>query len=308
MLCTVFANAQTYQPLPDSNAVWLIKYDDGFGGYGWQNYYTPINQEDTIINAKTYSKIYKESGGIFYTGAFRSDTLGKTFFVPKDSSQEYLLQDMSKNTGDSVYNVYYGVPNWNNYQINFYVDSVDYITIGPYLLKRMFLRPAANSAPLICGNGCMFPLVWIEKIGSLGGGFYNGIIGGLAYSWLNCMSYNDTIYYNNSSPGQDPNTLDFYTYGYCGGPLGLNESAQIYEGIALSPNPISNESNLKLNDEEDLINQVEIYNSLGEKIKENRNINNVKFQIKENEFSSGIYIVKIITKKRKRYSMKFMVL
>lgn len=306
MLCITFLNAQTYQPIPDSNVVWLIQNDDGFGGYYWEKYYTP--NAYTIINAKNYSKIYKQSSGISYTGAIRSDSLGKTFFVPKDSTQEYLLQDLSKNTGDSVYNVYYGISDWNHYLINFYVDSTDHITIGPYLLKRMFLKPAANSAPLICDNGCMYPLVWIEKIGSMGGGFYNDIIGGLAFSWLSCMSFNDTIYYESSSPGQDPNTLDFYNYGYCGGPLGLIESAQIYEGITLSPNPVSNESSLKLNDVEDLINQIEIYNSQGEKIKENRNVNNAKFQIKKSEYISGIYIAKIVTKKGKMYSMKFIVL
>jgi len=306
LLTSVFANAQAYQTLPDSNVSWVIQYNDSNSGDSWYNYSTPINK-DTIINAKTYSKIFKVYPSGNYTGAFRSDTLGKTFFVPKDSLQEFLLQDLSKNTGDSVYNVYYGIP--GGYQINFYVDSTDHITIGPYLLKRMFLSPAANFATLICGGTCGgFSLIWIEKIGSVGGGLFNNIPVGLGVYWLNCMSFNDTIYYKSSFPGPNPDTFAFYIYGHCGDGLGLNELNQIFEGISLSPNPVYNESALKLRDVEDLIYQIEIYNSQGEKIKENRNVNNATFQIKKMSFSAGIYIVNIITKKRKKYSMKFIVL
>jgi hypothetical protein len=297
-------NAQAYQTLPDSNVSWVIQNNDSNNGDSWYNYSTPINK-DTIINAKTYSKIFEVYPTENYTGAFRSDTSGKTFFVPKDSLQEFLLQDLSKNTGDSVYNVYYGIPGGD--QINFYVDSTSYITIGPYLLKKMFLSPAAN---LICDATCGgYSLIWIEKIGSVGGGLFNNITIGLGISWLNCMSFNDTIYYYKSSfPGPNPDTFGFYTYGRCGDDLGLNELNQIYDRISLSPNPVNNESAIKLGDIEDLIYEIEIYNSQGEKIKENKNVNNVTFQIKKLSFSAGIYIVKVITKKRKKYSMKFIVL
>lgn len=304
-LCNDCANAQAYQTLPDSNVVWIIQNDDGFGGFNWFEYSTPINN-DTIINAKNYSKIAEVHSSGTYTGAFRSDTSGKTFLVPKDSLQEYLLQDLSKNTGDSVYNVYFGIP--GGYQINFYVDSVDHITIGPYLLKRMFLSPATNSNQLLCGGSCNFPLIWIEKIGCADGGLFNNMFQGLGASWLSCMSFNDTIFYKVSGPGPYPDTFAFYIYGHCEVPLGLNKINQISEGISLSPNPVYNESYLKLMDADDLINQIEIYNSQGEKIKGNKNVNNATFQIKKLSFSSGIYIVKIITKKRKRYSMKFIVL
>ena len=305
-LWSIYSNAQPYKTLPDSNATWVIQNDNGFGGYNWYNYSTPVHKEDTIINARAYTKIFEVYPNINYCGALRSDTFGKAFIVPKDSLQEYLLQDLSKNTGDSVFNVYFNIPPYG-YQINFRVDSMDHITIGPYSLKRMFLGSNSNQIQLMCGSQ-YFPLIWIEKIGSAGGGFFNNITCGLGGACLYCMSFNDTIYYKSFFPGTHPDTLAFYTSGNCEVPLGLNQINQIDDGISLSPNPVYNESSLKLNNAEDIINQMDIYNSLGEKIKECKNVNNIKFQINKKQFPLGIYIAKIITKKGKIYSMNFIVL
>lgn len=292
LLIFKFGNSQTnvYFPLPDSNTVWLIQNDNGFGGYHWYNYSTPVHKEDTIINGKTYAKISQVYLNINYCGALRSDTSGKTFIVPKDSLHEYLLQDLSKNTGDSVYNVYYNIPPYG-YQINFHVDSTDHIAIGPYLLKRMFLRPPSNYNQLICGSQYV-PLIWIEKIGSAGGGFFNNITCGLGGAWLNCMSFNDTVYYKSSNNSPHPDALSFYTYGHCEVPLGLNEINQIYEGILLSPNPFSFSTTFKTNG--NFKNAIlTVYNSFGQQVKQIKNISGQEIKLQRDNLPSGLYFIRL---------------
>ncbi len=293
----IYAKGQSYLALPDSNASWITCYYDGFGWFMEHLQELPHNKLDTIINLKTYT--------IFPTiGYYRNDSLGRTYLIPQDSTNEYILQDLSKNAGDSVYNVICHL-SWPTYigSYNFYVDSVNYVNVGPYHLKRMYLTN--GSSQLYCSSWAQ--IIWVEKIGCLSGGFLNiepCYLGGPDGEWLGCMSFNDTTYYENF-----PNySINYpYHYGSCSWIVGTKEFNQLESGITLSPNPIEDEGMITLNDRDDLIIEMEIYNSQGQKVKDKLNLKNTKQVLKRNEFNSGIYFAKIRTQKAKQYSLKFIV-
>jgi hypothetical protein len=57
-----------------------------------------------LINESSYSKLDTCLGG--YKGALRSD-LNKVYFVPKDSTAEFLMYDFEAETGDTIQDVYF---------------------------------------------------------------------------------------------------------------------------------------------------------------------------------------------------------
>ena len=277
------AKAQNYLALPDSNATWIIMSTDGFGGYVDQVFSLSFNKQETSINSKTYTIFPNE-------GFFRNDSLGRTYFIPQDSTQEYILQDLSKNAGDSIYNVICSTSFPSKIAYNFYVDSVNHINIGPYSLKRMYLTNGSVSHDC---NGWK-QLVWIEKVGSLTGGFFNlepCYLGAPGGTWLACMSYNDTTYYTNFTGFYE---YPQYSYGSCHSVIGISE-LQNKTTITLSPNP--NNGNFTITNNNPQLKTIHIYNVLGEEVKKELIMDNGKLIMDVSNLPSGIYLVKVSSEK-----------
>ena len=80
----VSLHAQQYQPIPDSNAAWIIEQDDGFGGLYYHRFSLSPYSDDTVINSKIYTKIYFrfDTSEEQYVGAFRNATDGISYYVP----------------------------------------------------------------------------------------------------------------------------------------------------------------------------------------------------------------------------------
>ena len=102
------ANSQEYLYLPDTNSKWINTYSifewnpyPHFVITDFVHYCTP--EIDTTINGFSYFKIDTCNGG--YKGAIRNDQ-GKVWFIPKDSSSEFLLYDFTVGPGDTISNVY----------------------------------------------------------------------------------------------------------------------------------------------------------------------------------------------------------
>lgn len=211
--------AQSYIPLPDSNAYWLLVTPDW---WDTEAFATDSVKNDTLINATYYTKLFfnpePQFNPIFYyIGGYRNDTANKkTFYVPADSIQEFLLYDFSVNAGDTIWQVITRIYTWPPFPIQYTtidlrVDSVDYITLGPKNHKRLYLWDITNS---------WLYVQWCEKIGS-----QEGIIGyaPVQCNCLVCMSHNDTMYYGDIG-------FPYYTYepGRCDTvilPLGVHASA-----------------------------------------------------------------------------------
>jgi hypothetical protein len=181
------AFAQTVYTFPDSNAVWFngtyeITHDQNSPSVSTVLTSAAaycMSTADTIINSLTYSKIYYCGGA--YKGSTRVE-LKKVFYIPKDSTDEFLLYDFDVEVGDILYNVYTegaldNLPTLKNLE----VTSVDNIETAGIMRKQVELS---------------YPITWIEGIGCSEGLFKNDGVNVSDYELkLDCMSENDTAFY-----------------------------------------------------------------------------------------------------------------
>jgi hypothetical protein len=219
------------------------------------------NGEDTLINTKTYTKISRCEGT--YVGAIR-DTLGKVYFLSKDSLNESLLYDFTVNQGDSITNAY---NKYNTHQ-PLVVSFVDSVVIDGSHRKRIHFQ-----------NG-----YWIEGVGSSTGLFQPNFIP-LNFSWtLFCMSQDSTILYPIAQQGK----------GKCSLTVGIDKVEDKSSNFSVFPNPVSDQ--LTINTSE-IIREILIYNTLGGLVKQEHSNS---FMVKE--LKNGIYLLKVKTEKGMRYT------
>jgi hypothetical protein len=163
LLITILANVkgQNYTPFPTDSTIWSVS-----------NYKFSING-DTLINSKLYQKFYIQSDTTYFSFDIQSanyfasirEENKQLFFIPKDSTNEYLLYDFSKNIGDTV----------RHYSMDFLqsvdsdlsiIQSTDSIQIDNQYRKRFKIKKTST-----------LPLpeeYWIEGIGSTIGLFFPG--------------------------------------------------------------------------------------------------------------------------------------
>ena len=277
--------SQPYLPLPDSNVVWIVQQDDGGPGQDYYyHFFTSFNKNDTLINANSYVKLFRYNPPVpdtNYVGAYRSNSSGQSFFVPTDSIQEYLLRDFSKNTGDTIYNVLYSpAPGFAYYMlVDLHVDSMNYVSSGSYLLKRMYL----SGSSIVCP-----PIVWIEKIGCLNGGALNTQTCALGYIFLNCMSFNDTTYFSTTLFYNFPDPI--YIYGNCDSLTSISEIKNT--NIKIYPNPFSDRLFFTLNDNDD--SEIIIYDFTARKLLQQKFTNSVSLNTEQ--LAKGLYLYEVRSK------------
>ncbi len=289
--------AQQNQPIPDSNASWIIEQVSPFPGIDFFHKFSLSPYiDDTVINSHLYTKIYFrfDIGETRYYGAFRNDTNGLSYYIPQYSQEEYLLRDFSRNTGDTIKNVAYELGPDLTWVLDFYVDSSEYVNSGPYTYKVMYLSTVIQDT--IPDLDPFETLVWMEKIGSFGGGILNSHMGALSSKRLYCMQYNDTIYYDSYLWWFRTEDI-VYDAGECPYPVGINETKDFNSQIQVTPNPFYKQitlSNLPKNEEL----KISIFNISGQivfskKIKTNQTIELIDVNP---ELPMGLYILKIQTK------------
>lgn len=281
------ADAQNYYTLPTSNfgwqiqtSIWVTSTGGGWTTYSYDNYFTNSLNPDTIINSITYTKIYCDSLSR-YNCAFRSDTTGKTFLVPHDSTNEYLVMDISKNAGDTIKNVLCYCAGLTPI-IDICIDSVDYLKAGPYTLKKLYL-----SNHHYWGNIWDYTqLFWIEKIGT-STGFSNevyylgGMMGSNEWESLYCMQYNDTIYFNS---GSGP----VYGHGECYSLADINNNST-YSGIKIFPNP----TNGILIIDQVLQNTILSLSDIQGRLLYWKSLEEGKSEIDLSKFENGVYLLRL---------------
>ena len=201
--------AQTYHPLPDSNAYWLCISETSQGPSS-EIYTLKSHKDDTLINGKTYTRVYLgyDTTGMENTGAFRNDPAGKTYYIHFNGggNDEYLVHDFTANVGDTIHNVGCLLETGAWIKADVIVDSVGYHGWGPYTLKWLRLKAAIYSCPFY----------WTEGIGSNTGGLLNLETCGLVSYKLDCHSHHDTIFFNNGFSSDYPMYLNAqYTPGNC---------------------------------------------------------------------------------------------
>lgn len=192
----VNANAQQYHPLLDSvsniwhytgnylpvrlqsstNCSYPQMFDQGDGQY---------TGGDTVINATTYKIMYAGgswSQGCLY-GFIREDTAAqKVYFRDNTGAPEILLYDFSMQVGDSIYIDFIASQGNFYYTGNYRLDSIGTTTIQAGQRRAFYLNCHT------CSN--MYPLVWIEGVGTKIDVVYPYFENWQSYGWFTpCQEY-----------------------------------------------------------------------------------------------------------------------
>ncbi len=231
---------------------------------------------DTVIDGKTYKKVYNYYDNLLI-GGLREDTLlGKiwyySFYYWNDTT-ETLIMDLNLSLGDSFYvSDAVGWPTASGWSI---VDSI-YYYVGDR--KCIQLNNQTN---------------WDDKLTFIEGIGPNITVLYATYSWLNLCPYvicsykdNELIYISNNSNfiGCD---LDYSS---------IYDKTNNIEDIILYPNPIQNIGILKFFNPYNSEYTFSIYNILKEKIRQYKTYSNFII-IKKEKLKSGIYFYNLINNK-----------
>jgi len=286
LLKVSFSFGQSYTPFPDSNAVWVDHsyfFEIGYPGWldpqylYWIGNYC-VNGEDTVIGTEIYTQV-KICGGDYF-GALR-DNGGQVFYVPKDSTLEFILYDFTLEVGDSIA---YPIGGWPSFYDTLVVHSVDSSLIsGEYRTRIEFQN---------------IPDYWIEGIGCTAGLFIapymnNNVSGGL--SEMYCFSYQDTVYIQHGYAGN-------YGTGSCPLQYAAVEKKDKYDAIKAFPNPTSGSVFLET-DLNASFESIIITNNLGQKIDPEIILSDSRLEIDLSKFPSGIYFM-TLTNEHGKFTQK----
>jgi hypothetical protein len=198
---------------PDSNVVFVNSFyqELPFGQIGWPYQLMEVTNfcvdgSDTLIANDTFKKVIKCPEQVYH-GAYRSENR-KVYFVPKDSTNQFLLYDFSVEVGDTIPQVYFEY---------FYGDGMFLTDYVIYHIDTIFVN--GNPHKRINDN-------WVEGIGNLQGFLLEPFFNISQYRVeLTCMSIENTVYF----PMQDLTPC----------PLDLAVSDAVLPKVAISPNPTS---------------------------------------------------------------------
>ena len=281
-LLSFSASAQDYQYIPlVKPGLQLWTYDYSYYGhddeaYRFRRY--ALTEEDTIIGSETYKKLYEFTDIEFnpntaeYYGGLRENTQKQVFYKgPHSYNNEILLYDFSLSVGDTFR---MAVPLDT---ATFEIASIDTINYNGVPRKKFTIK-VHHSYPI----GDIIAGVWIEGIGN-----YEGILkfpsNYAADDWsiTRCYIHNGDLLYSNYSHGGND----------CITPLMGVESIIEDNSITLYPNPTNSEVNIS---SENIINSIEIFNSLGQRVYQSMVNSNTK-TIDISSFVNGVYILGAIT-------------
>lgn len=288
-------SCQQYHALPDSNASWIVHQDNGWGGEFIIKFYLSPFKDDTVINNITYIKLYEkfDIASSQYFGAYRNGENGKSYFFSKYLEEELLLRDFTKETGDTIRDVAYEFDLGWTWKLDFIVDSTNIYFEEPYSYKVIYLN---TLVPDTIPEQGYSPLIWIEKIGSFGGGPVNSVVGGLGMSYLYCNQYNDTIYFNNAGWSINSNCFPS-TYGECIDAVGEEELSNKEIKANIYPNPVNSNLTIELDKYWNIQNtSIEILDLRGKVIISEELVSYIN-SINIEKLVSGIYLVNIYNKK-----------
>lgn len=288
----VQAQTSVYRPFPDSAIVWRENFGSGYFS-GCSSFSICVTEKDyqyflgpdIDIDGVIYKKILKNgfthiytTGGppcpgcgntIYYysneySGSIRQDIpQRKIYFQSTDETGEVLLYDFNLNIGDplpeSIINPY----------IDNYVSAIDSVLIGINYHKRYWISKPGG------------PLNYTSLMEGIGGDM--GLLTQLTPPFeeitsLMCVTIDGIPVY--------PDTAT------------LCETVTEVQSVAekpifwLAPNPFSTSSTLRINLVLEKV-ELRIYNSLGKKIKEIKNISEQDITIQRDGLEEGIYFLQL---------------
>jgi len=293
-----FSQSTVYHHFPDSNAAWREDYNNiSFPSSLWidDTGYSYMLQGDTIVNSRTYHKVYGVGGfiqfypngsGTFYdkyfAGAIREDTLKHVFLCCTTNlgAKDTLLYDFNMKVGDTLKQ--YNAALNGTYGGSYSVDSIDSVQLYDLTYRKRF-----NLHSQI-GQACI-----IEGIGSTSGlvEYIAPVPTGEIWTQLDCFKQNDKYLYGMYS---DSCPL-FY-------PIAPQSTIALFSqepSISIYPNPSSSNITVRLIGLNSKVSMA-IYNVVGQQL---LNIGDViestaiGQNISVESFPAGVYLLKVITDK-----------
>jgi hypothetical protein len=286
--------AQTYWPLPDSDAIWKVTYvyDIPPPIWGYNLYYHYDITGDTVVNGIVYRQListhlnacctqiilYQE-----YAGAFRNDiTEKKVFYLPPGHDHDTLLYDFSLSVGDTlpVSYVHWDFP-------ILYVQNIDSVLVNENYHKRFFLVGEYGVQALLIegvgsASGLLENVYFFEEGGTLQCFEWNDTLNGFGFPWISCGPLpTDTCY------------------------VGIKNIKNNDKYMTIYPNPCSTGNIFIKTNNLSLPLDVEIYNTYGSLMKQFRMRQN-EFDVSLDGFSKGVYMV-IVHSKSGLFNAKFVI-
>ena len=281
-LISFSVSAQNYEYIPlVKQGLQLWTCDQGYYGHNDSEYRFKryaLTDEDTIIDNETYKKLYFYKGIEFdtttatYIGALRENSQKQVFYKGMYGTIELneMIYDFSLSVGDTFSG---GSLNHSSDFFGLVVSNIDTINYNGIERKRFWIRTE--------GYG-QTAAIWIEGIGNREGLFFPYHTN-TADFWGNtrCYIHNGDLLYSNYSHGGND----------CITPLMGIESIVEDNSITIYPNPSNSEVNIS---SENIINSIEIFNSLGQRVYYSVVNSNTK-TIDISSFVNGVYILGVNT-------------
>jgi len=274
-----FTQTSVYHPFPDSNTI-CIGTDMTYYEYPCFIFddYNILIKGDTSVGSYIYHKLYRNGhkwsncpppGFYYYNeyfGAFRQDAENKKVYLLGNNELDTLAYDFNLNVGDTLPPT---CLNWDSQY--YYVESIDSVLVDNNYRKRFWISNdyLQNFISLIEGIGSdhgpfsPFRENWTESSNDL---------------WC-VYKDNDTIW-------------NYYPNGYGCQLLTSINNLKTEPEIQIYPNPFSNYTHLTIAGNYTNI-TLTIYNSFGQKLKENFYQNGQSIRIDRDSFANGLYFVQI---------------
>lgn len=259
-------------------------YDDSFSPEHttptW-TYYGLKTGADTLINEKSYKKLYRTNDSLFLEssiiGGIREDSNRIYLSESLYSLDEVLLYDFNLDSSDSIQ--VYRLLSIDHYSIDSYmaiVDSISTISIDGYPRKQLFIEYHCSTSPEYSEKD-----IWVEGIGSIMSGLLNESCrcgtGCYTQSYLTCYSENSTLIWRDST----------FNSCYIDSSTVMNAQQEI-TNREVSISAIDKRIQIQ---SEHPISSVRIVNVLGQTIFRNEDMFTEFFELDLRSHKNGIYIV-----------------
>jgi hypothetical protein len=233
-------------------------------------------EKDTLIKSVTYQKITNNAGYVRLLN-------DKVYYRLESNSKDFLLYDFGLNVNDTVYCGFnLGVNDDIPDSIKFWVVQVDSVTLedGKHKRLQMHYNPREDY---------VFPMDWIEGIGSTTHPFYPSISLGVPGSIkeLLCFHLGSTKIFQNSS------------HSDCSLTTSLNDVQKI-NNIQIYPNPCLDYFIVKGIEQGTILN---VFNSHGQVILSN-SIKCSELQVPTDNWGTGVYFVQVIKDNNSIFNQK----
>ena len=278
-LISLSTTAQDYEYIPLVKSGLQIWTTESSGqGFGWHYNRFALTEEDTLMDdGKIYKKIYLFLDSVFIhstsecIGGIREENK-KVFFKGKNSYDgepliSGLICDFSLSIGDTCkFAPYDDGP--------FIIVDIDTVNISGIPRKRFhlgFINPNYTICKWIEGIGSDLGLLFVTHQRLITKSYANGS--------LLCYLNNGDLQYSNSGDKG------------CFPIVSIDDISLDDNSITLYPNPSNSEVNIS---SENIINSIEIFNSLGQRVYQSVVNSNTK-TIDISSFTNGVYILGVNT-------------